>query len=131
VGMETNVNSSATSPRGRASGDAHHQMARSAATEVCLTPLTHILTQMHIHTHSDVKNTHITRSHSPTHSHTHTHAHTHTQYRHRELSVSILNTGTLGFLSDLLWHPAVIRQGKTRAELTPLPRPLPTCHQTL
>lgn len=34
VGMETNVNSSVTSARGRASGDAHHQMARSAATEV-------------------------------------------------------------------------------------------------
>lgn len=36
VGMEINVNSSVTSAHGRVSGDAHLQMARSAATEVCL-----------------------------------------------------------------------------------------------
>lgn len=36
VGMETNVNSSVTSAHGKASGDAHLQMAKSAATEVCL-----------------------------------------------------------------------------------------------
>lgn len=36
VGTETNVNSSVTSAHGKASGDAHHQMAKSAATEVCL-----------------------------------------------------------------------------------------------
>lgn len=38
VGMEINVNSSATSPPGRASEDAHLQMAKSAATEgfVCV-----------------------------------------------------------------------------------------------
>lgn len=35
VGMETNVNSSVTSAHGKASGDAHLQMAKSAATEVC------------------------------------------------------------------------------------------------
>lgn len=34
VGMETNVNSSVTSAHGKASGDAHLQMAKSAATEV-------------------------------------------------------------------------------------------------
>ncbi len=34
VGMEINVNSSVTSAHGRVSGDAHLQMARSAATEV-------------------------------------------------------------------------------------------------
>lgn len=33
VGMEINVNSSVTSAHGRVSGDAHLQMARSAATE--------------------------------------------------------------------------------------------------
>lgn len=33
VGMEINVNSSATSPPGRAREDAHLQMAKSAATE--------------------------------------------------------------------------------------------------
>src|SRR4029434_7534325 len=93
VGMETNVNSSATSPRGRASGDAHHQMARSAATEVCLTPLTHILTQMHIHTHSDVKNTHITRSHSPTHSHTQINTRTHT-HKYSKLTFTHTHTHT-------------------------------------
>lgn len=36
VGMETNVNSSVTSAHGKASGDAHRQMAKSAATEVGL-----------------------------------------------------------------------------------------------
>lgn len=36
VGMETDVNSSVTSAHGKASGDAHLQMAKSAATEVCL-----------------------------------------------------------------------------------------------
>lgn len=36
VGMETDVNSSVTSAHGRASGDARLQMAKSAATEVCL-----------------------------------------------------------------------------------------------
>lgn len=35
VGMEINVNSSVISAPGRASEDAHLQMARSAATEVC------------------------------------------------------------------------------------------------
>lgn len=34
VGMEINVNSSVTSPPGKASEDAHLQMAKSAATEV-------------------------------------------------------------------------------------------------
>lgn len=33
VGMETNVNSSATSAHGKARGDVHLQMAKSAATE--------------------------------------------------------------------------------------------------
>lgn len=33
VGMETNVNSSVTSAHGKASGDVHLQMAKSAATE--------------------------------------------------------------------------------------------------
>lgn len=36
VGMETNVNSNVISAHGKASGDAHLQMAKSAATEVCL-----------------------------------------------------------------------------------------------
>ena len=36
VGMEINANSSVTSPPGRASEDAHLQMAKSAVTEVCL-----------------------------------------------------------------------------------------------
>ena len=36
VGMEINANSSVTSPPGRASEDVHLQMAKSAATEVCL-----------------------------------------------------------------------------------------------
>lgn len=36
VGMEINANSSVTSPPGRASEDAHLQMAESAVTEVCL-----------------------------------------------------------------------------------------------
>lgn len=36
VGMETDVNSCVTSARGKARGDAHLQMAKSAATEVCL-----------------------------------------------------------------------------------------------
>lgn len=36
VGMETDVNSSVTSARGRAGGGARLQMAKSAATEVCL-----------------------------------------------------------------------------------------------
>lgn len=40
VGMETNVNSSVISAHGRASGDARLQMAKSAATEVCL-PASH------------------------------------------------------------------------------------------
>lgn len=40
VGMEINVNSSVPSAHGRVSGDAHLQMARSAATEVCLYALT-------------------------------------------------------------------------------------------
>lgn len=35
VGMEINVNSSVTSPLGRSRKDAHLQMAKSAATEVC------------------------------------------------------------------------------------------------
>lgn len=35
VGMETNVSSSVTSAHGKASGDAHLQMAKYAATEVC------------------------------------------------------------------------------------------------
>lgn len=35
VGMEINANSSVISPPGRASEDAHHQMAKSAVTEVC------------------------------------------------------------------------------------------------
>lgn len=35
VGMEINVNSSAISPPGKASEDAHLQMAKSAVTEVC------------------------------------------------------------------------------------------------
>lgn len=35
VGMETNVNTSVTSARGKASRDALLQMAKSAATEVC------------------------------------------------------------------------------------------------
>lgn len=35
VGMEINVNSSAISLPGRASEDAHLQMAKSAITEVC------------------------------------------------------------------------------------------------
>lgn len=35
VGMETNVNSNVTSAHGKASGGAHLQMAKSAATEVC------------------------------------------------------------------------------------------------
>lgn len=35
VGMEINANSSVTSPPGKASEDAHLQMAKSAATEVC------------------------------------------------------------------------------------------------
>lgn len=35
VGMETNVNSSVTSARGKASEDACLQMAKSAVTEVC------------------------------------------------------------------------------------------------
>lgn len=35
VGMEINVNSSVTSPPGRSRKDAHLQMAKSAATEVC------------------------------------------------------------------------------------------------
>lgn len=35
VGMEINANSSAISPPGRASEDAHLQMAKSAVTEVC------------------------------------------------------------------------------------------------
>lgn len=38
VGMETNVNSSVTSARGKASEDALLQMAKYAATEVCLHP---------------------------------------------------------------------------------------------
>lgn len=36
VGMETDVNSSVTSAHGKAGGDACLQMAKSAATEVCL-----------------------------------------------------------------------------------------------
>lgn len=36
VGMETDVNSSVTSAHGKAGGDARLQMAKSAATEVCL-----------------------------------------------------------------------------------------------
>lgn len=38
VGMETNVNSSVTSAHGKANGDVHLQMAKSAATEepVCV-----------------------------------------------------------------------------------------------
>lgn len=38
VGMETNVSSSVTSAHGKASGNAHLQMAKSAATEgpVCV-----------------------------------------------------------------------------------------------
>lgn len=42
VGMETNVNSSVTSAHGKASGDAHLQMAKSAATEgpVCVGSVT-------------------------------------------------------------------------------------------
>lgn len=36
VGMEINVNSSVTSAHGRVNVDAHLQMARSAATEVCV-----------------------------------------------------------------------------------------------
>lgn len=36
VGMETDVNSSVTSAHGRAGGGARLQMAKSAATEVCL-----------------------------------------------------------------------------------------------
>lgn len=35
VGMEINVNSSVTSALGRSRKDAHLQMAKSAATEVC------------------------------------------------------------------------------------------------
>lgn len=35
AGMETNVTSSVTSARGKASEDARLQMAKSAATEVC------------------------------------------------------------------------------------------------
>lgn len=35
VGMEINANSSVTSPPGKANEDAHLQMAKSAATEVC------------------------------------------------------------------------------------------------
>lgn len=44
VGMEINVNSSVTSPPGRSRKDAHLQMAKSAATEVCFLhgPSTHI-----------------------------------------------------------------------------------------
>lgn len=41
VGMETNVNSSVTSAHGRASEDACLQMAKAAATEVCLQDSTH------------------------------------------------------------------------------------------
>lgn len=42
VGMETNVSSSVTSAHGRASGDAHLQTAKSAATEgrVCVESVT-------------------------------------------------------------------------------------------
>lgn len=42
VGMETNVSSSVTSAHGKASGDAHLQMAKSAATEgpVCVGSVT-------------------------------------------------------------------------------------------
>lgn len=36
VGMETDVNSNVTSAHGKAGEDAHLQMAKSAATEVCL-----------------------------------------------------------------------------------------------
>lgn len=36
VGMETDVNSNVTSAHGKAGGDARLQMAKSAATEVCL-----------------------------------------------------------------------------------------------
>lgn len=35
VGMETNVSFNVTSAHGKASGGAHPQMAKSAATEVC------------------------------------------------------------------------------------------------
>lgn len=44
VGMEINVNSSVTSPPGRSRKDAHLQMGKSAATEVCHlhVPSTHI-----------------------------------------------------------------------------------------
>jgi len=44
VGMEINVNSSVTLPPGRSRKDAHLQMAKSAATEVCHlhVPSTHI-----------------------------------------------------------------------------------------
>lgn len=40
VGMETNASFSVTSALGKASGGAHPQMAKSAATEVCSTTQT-------------------------------------------------------------------------------------------
>lgn len=49
VGMEINANSSVISPPGRASEDAHHQMAKSAVTEglVCVVNvLATMLTQL-------------------------------------------------------------------------------------
>lgn len=49
VGMEINANSSVISPPGRASEDAHHQMAKSAVTEglVCaVNVLATMLTQL-------------------------------------------------------------------------------------
>lgn len=49
VGMETNVNSSATSAHGKASGDAHLQMAKSAATEVCLATLKSVSSSLGSH----------------------------------------------------------------------------------